>query len=353
MRHLLLRARTPPNVHCAQLRLRLRHPQLNSRAPRRVVRRHHIDQWRSPIHQRHGFVARFSFITQINLSAQHRLHHEIRNVNSSKRHIFSNARPHPAKSRQISQQSYFRLAAIGRLKKSQSIRVLKISSLAARGSAAKPPRKYPSLPLCMRERDTAPRALRPSSSHPQGSREKSTRSATPSIGIRDQPTAPDSSRNPNEAQLFAFDSCSSSIRIVGVSSTARRKRNQESSGTCRTSRGAISLRSTAINPKPPPCSNRSVARSVCSTFRQRTHNNFRNSTPAAAAECGSNASPPSINAQDSSCAVRALKAESSKLVRSEHDGPKISVSAPRGNPPVNKSISGMPLETVTTSRRSR
>src|SRR5271156_1261838 len=353
MRRLLLRARTPPNFHCAQLRLRLRHPQLNSRAPRRIVSRHHIDQRRGPIHQRDGFA------TQLGLSAQHRLHHEIRSVNSSKRHIFSNARPHPAKSRQTSQQSdlqqsYFRLAAIGRLKKSQSIRVLKIPSLATRAAAAKPPRKYPALPCCMRERDTSPRALLPSSNHPQGKREKSSaRPAALSTGIRDQPAAPASSRNPNEAQLFAFDSCSSSIRIVGVSSTARRKRNQESSGTWRTSRGAISLKSTAINPKPPPCSNKSVARSVCSTFRQRPHNNFRNSTPAAAAECGSNASPPSINAQDSSCAVRARRAESSKLVRPEHDGPKISVSAPRGKPPVNKSISGMPLETVTTSWRSR
>src|ERR1700684_1305566 len=175
----------------------------------------------------------------------------------------------------------------------------------------------------------------------------------PPTGIRHPPPAPASNRNPNEAQLFAFDSCSSSIKIVGVSSTARRNRNQESSGTCRTSRGAISLKSTAINPKPPPCNSKSVARSVCSTFRQRTHNNFRNSTPAASAECGSNASPPSISAQASSCAVRALNAASSKLVRPEHEGPKISVSAPRGNPPVNKSISGMPLETVTTSWRPR
>src|SRR5271156_6980373 len=37
---------------------------------------------RSPIHQRH------SLFTQFHCSAQHRLHHEIRNVNSSKCHIF-------------------------------------------------------------------------------------------------------------------------------------------------------------------------------------------------------------------------------------------------------------------------
>src|ERR1700677_2684252 len=258
--------------------------------------------------------------------------------------------------RQISQhnKNYFRLAATGRLKQSQSIRVLKIPALAVPGAAAKPPRKYPAFPFCTRERDTSPRALRPSRNHRQGTREYSTAPpAALSTGSRDQPAAPASSRSPNEAQLFAFDSCSSSTKTVGVSSTARRKRNQESRGTCRTSRGAMSLKSTAINPNPPPCNNKSVARSVCSTFRQRTHNNFRNSTPAASAECGSNASPPSINAQASSCAVRALKAESSKLVRLEHEGPKISVSAPRGNPPVNKSISGMPLETVTTSCRSR
>ena len=156
-----------------------------------------------------------------------------------------------------------------------------------------------------------------------------------SIGTAPAHEAPSAPiRNPKEAQVFAFDSCSKSTRTVGVSSTALRKRNHDSSGTCRTNRGAISLKSTAMNPNPPPCKSKSVARKLCSIFLQRTHKSFRSSTPAASAECGSKASAPSIKAQASSCAVRALKAESSKLVRPEEEGPKISVNAPRGNPPV-------------------
>ena len=175
-----------------------------------------------------------------------------------------------------------------------------------------------------------------------------------SIGTAPAHEAPSAPiRNPKEAQVFAFDSCSKSTRTVGVSSTALRKRNHDSSGTCRTNRGAISLKSTAMNPNPPPCKSKSVARKLCSIFLQRTHKSFRSSTPAASAECGSKASAPSIKAQASSCAVRALKAESSKLVRPEQEGPKISVNAPRGNPPVNESISGMPVETVVTTLRSR
>src|SRR5580693_2683003 len=167
MRRLLLRARTPPDFHAAQLRLRLRHPQLNPRTPCGIIRRHHKNLRRSPIHQRHRLFTQFHF------SAQHGLHHEIRNVNSSKRHIFSNALPHPAKSPPdfTTQLNYFRLAAIGKLKKSQSIRVLKIPALAVPGAAEKPPRKYPAFPFCTRERDTSPRALVPSSNHPQGKRE--------------------------------------------------------------------------------------------------------------------------------------------------------------------------------------
>ena len=89
--------------------------------------------------------------------------------------------------------------------------------------------------------------------------------------VRSQQAPSASIRNPKEAQVFAFDSCSKSTKTVGVSSTARRKRNHDSSGTCRTNRGEISLRSTAINPNPPPCKTKSVARKVCSIFLQRTH----------------------------------------------------------------------------------
>src|SRR5271154_2577833 len=88
-------------------------------------------------------------------------------------------------------------------------------------------------------------------------------------------------------------------------------------------------------------------------FRHRTHSNCFSSTPAASAECGSKASHPSISAHASAWAVLAAKAESSKLVRPEQVGPKISVSAPRGKPPASESISAMPVETVSTTWRSR
>src|ERR1700735_268166 len=88
-------------------------------------------------------------------------------------------------------------------------------------------------------------------------------------------------------------------------------------------------------------------------FRHRTHSNCFSSTPAACAEWGSKASHPSIRANASAVAVLAAKAESSKLVRPEQAGPKISVSAPRGKPPANESISAMPVETVSTAWRSR
>src|SRR5271154_4416574 len=88
-------------------------------------------------------------------------------------------------------------------------------------------------------------------------------------------------------------------------------------------------------------------------FRHRTHSNCFSSTPAASAECGSKASHPSISAHASAWAVLAAKAESSKLVRPEQAGPKISVSAPRGKPPASESISAIPVETVSTTWRSR
>ena len=210
-------------------------------------------------------------------------------------------------------------------------------SLSARANAKLPPR--------------APSLEQPS---PRQTRIILCAPAASSTGIRDHPAAPASNRNPSEAQLFAFDSCSSSTRIVGVSSTARRKRNHASSGTCRTSfaaqyrsdprRSIQTLRPATVNPSraaSAPHSGSAPTIISAAPLRPLPPNVDRN------------ASPPSISAQASSCAVRALKAESSKLVRPEHDGPKISVSAPRGNPPVNESISGMPLETVTTSWRSR
>ena len=160
-------------------------------------------------------------------------------------------------------------------------------------------------------------------------------------------------RNTSDAHVFAFASCSISIRIVGVSSTTRRNRNHAFNGTCRTVAAGISLRSTAIIPNPPPCNSKSVDRSACSIFRQRTHSSCFNSTPAAAAPCGSKASRPSTSAHTSACAVRDASAETSRLVRPEQGGPQISVNPPRGNPPVSASISGTPADTISTSFRSR
>ena len=46
-------------------------------------------------------------------------------------------------------------------------------------------------------------------------------------------------------------------------------------------------------------------------------------------------------------------AASSRLVRPEDGAPQISVMAPRGNPPTNASISGMPVDTNSNALRSR
>src|ERR1700683_2367908 len=191
---------------------------------------------------------------------------------------------------------------------------------------------------------------RPSNSHEDGCLKKSAEEVS---SVVDHRAGSASIRKTSEAQVLAFDSGSSTTRIVGVSSTARRKRNQTSSGTWPSTSARISLRSRAMKPKPPPCKSRSVARKVCSMFRHRTQSNCFSSTPAASAECGSKASHPSISAQASARAVLAAKAENSKLVRPEQAGPKISVSAPRGKPPASESISAMPVETVSTTWRSR
>jgi hypothetical protein len=74
--------------------------------------------------------------------------------------------------------------------------------------------------------------------------------------------SPLSKRNTNDAHVFACDSCSSNSKIVGVSSTARRKRNQAFSGTWRTVRVGTSLKSTATMPNPPAWISKSIARSA-------------------------------------------------------------------------------------------
>ena len=128
-----------------------------------------------------------------------------------------------------------------------------------------------------------------------------------------------------------MDCRSTASSTVGVCSTARRKRNHVVNGMRRAACSGRSPRSRAINPKPPLSSSRSVARRSCSRLfsgefsPQRTHSSRSNSTPAAAADCGSRASLASTSAQHSPRRVAAASAASSKVVRPEEAGPQISV----------------------------
>ena len=155
-----------------------------------------------------------------------------------------------------------------------------------------------------------------------------------------------------------MDCRSTASSTVGVCSTARRKRNHVVSGMRRAACGGRSPRSRAINPKPPLSSSRSVARRSCSRLfsgefsPQRTHNSRSNSTPAAAADCGSRASLASTSAQHSPRRVAAASAASSKVVRPEEAGPQISVRQPRGRPPVRTSIATIPLDTISGAGRT-
>ena len=143
-----------------------------------------------------------------------------------------------------------------------------------------------------------------------------------------------SRRSTSEAHVFAQDSCSRSMKTVGVFSTILRKRNHTFKGTRRTLAIGRSLRSSATSPNPPPCSNRSAARNACSILLQRTRSNLPRATPASCAPHGSNESRPSTSAHDSSRLVSAESREMRRLVRPEPIGPEISVRHPRGRPPV-------------------
>ena len=137
-------------------------------------------------------------------------------------------------------------------------------------------------------------------------------------------------------------------------------------------------RSIATMPKPLLCRSRSAARNACSTgssTRRRSHSSrlvglrrLRDKddcvlapqriqrsrsrfTPAAAAECGWNASLTSMSVQTSSRRVPAANAESSRLVRPEESGPQISVRHPRGRPPVRESRGEVPLEALSGAGR--
>src|SRR5499427_4452550 len=72
-------------------------------------------------------------------------------------------------------------------------------------------------------------------------------------------------RRTNDAQLFAHDSSPSRSKIVGVFSTARRKRNHMLKLIRRASTHEIPPRSKTTTPHPPLCKSRSVVLSACSS----------------------------------------------------------------------------------------
>src|SRR5262245_5753829 len=72
-------------------------------------------------------------------------------------------------------------------------------------------------------------------------------------------------RRTSEAQLFAQDSSPHRSSIVGVFSTARRKRNHMLKLIRRASTHEIPPRSNTTTPHPPLCKSRSVVLSACSS----------------------------------------------------------------------------------------
>src|SRR5207302_10599835 len=72
-------------------------------------------------------------------------------------------------------------------------------------------------------------------------------------------------RRTSEAQLFAQDSSPNRRRIVGVFSTARRKRNHMLKLIRRASTHDIPPRSKTTTPHPPLCKSRSVVLRACSS----------------------------------------------------------------------------------------
>ena len=86
---------------------------------------------------------------------------------------------------------------------------------------------------------------------------------------------------------------------------------------------------------------------------QRTHSSRSRSTPAAAAEAGSKLSLASTSAHTSCRRVAPASAASITPVRPDEAGPAISLSAPRGRPPVSASSAATPVETVSGAARSR
>jgi hypothetical protein len=85
----------------------------------------------------------------------------------------------------------------------------------------------------------------------------------------------------------------------------------------------------------------------------RIHSRRSRSMPAASAECGSKLSPTSTIAQISRRWVASAKAANRMLLRPDDAAPHISVSAPRGRPPVSASTGAIPKETVGATARWR
>src|SRR5580698_5187334 len=87
--------------------------------------------------------------------------------------------------------------------------------------------------------------------------------------------------------------------------------------------------------------------------QQRTHKSRSRSTPAAVAEAGSKLSLASTSARTSSRCLAWASAASMTPVRPDEVDPEISLSAPRGSPPVSASRAGTPVEMLIGVSRSR
>lgn len=139
--------------------------------------------------------------------------------------------------------------------------------------------------------------------------------------------------NTNAAQDRTHASGVTTMSAVGVFSIAWRKRNHQEETMRRAAGAGTSLRLSAIKPKPPLCNKRSTALKAFSRlWRQRIQSRRSKLTPAMAAPETSKVSPPSTNAQVSSCNVAMAKEETSTVVLPEDADPWISVIAPRGSP---------------------
>lgn len=172
--------------------------------------------------------------------------------------------------------------------------------------------------------------------------------------VEDHNSASFLSSNANEAQDRTQDPWAITTSAVGLFSTTRRKRYHQDEMIRRACCGGTSPRSSATRPKPLLCKSRSVALNACSMLAaQRTQSNRSKSTPASAADEGSSTSFVSTRAHTSWCVVARTRAESIKLVRPEDAGPKISVIAPRGSPPVTASTSATPVESTSAAAFSR